>query len=78
MAKLAIMEEREEDKYEHVTVLKCWGCDPENGKELPDVSSSERVCFSYLMHEVSTNRHTRQRNWLLAFCNPCLHLVNRK
>lgn len=46
MAKLAIMEEREEDKYEHVTVLKCWGCDPENGKELLDVSSSEKVCFS--------------------------------
>lgn len=46
MAKLAIMEEREEDKYEHVTVLKCWGCDPENGKGLPDVSSSEKVRFS--------------------------------
>lgn len=62
MAKLAIMEEREEDKYEHVTVLKCWGCDSENGKELPDVSSSAKVRSSYSMHEIISNRRARQRN----------------
>lgn len=34
MTKLAINEEREEDKYDHVTVLKCWKCDPQHGKEV--------------------------------------------
>ena len=43
MAKLAIVEEREEDKYEHVTVLKCWACDSEKGKELLEASTSEKV-----------------------------------
>lgn len=38
MAKLAIFEERDEDKYEHVTALKCWRCDGQNGKELPEAA----------------------------------------
>jgi len=40
--KLAIVEEREEDKYDHVTNIKCWNCDPENGIIVPD---SPNVCY---------------------------------
>ncbi|EED85732.1 predicted protein [Postia placenta Mad-698-R] len=36
MTKLAIVEDRDEDKYEFKTVLKCWKCEPENGLEIPD------------------------------------------
>lgn len=34
MTKLAIVQEREEDKWDHRTVLKCWKCNPEHGKEI--------------------------------------------
>lgn len=33
MTKLAINEEREEDKYEHAASFKCWKCD-QHGKEV--------------------------------------------
>ena len=32
MTKLAIVQEREEDKYDHRTALRCWKCDPVNGR----------------------------------------------
>lgn len=41
MAKLAIVEDREEDKYEHITTLKCWTCDGVSGKELRDAPDSK-------------------------------------
>jgi hypothetical protein len=34
MTKLAILEEREEDKYDTVTKVKCWSCDSSQGKEI--------------------------------------------
>ena len=34
MTKLAILEERDEDKYDTVTKIKCWSCDPSQGKEI--------------------------------------------
>ena len=34
MTKLAILEEREEDKYDTVTKVKCWLCDSSQGKEI--------------------------------------------
>jgi len=43
MTKLAIVEEREEDKYEHLTVVKCWACDPQIGKEVPGASADPKV-----------------------------------
>jgi ubiquitin carboxyl-terminal hydrolase 5/13 len=36
MKKLAITEEREEDKYEHTLTLKCWLCETVGGKDIPD------------------------------------------
>lgn len=45
MKKLAIVEEREEDKYEHVLTVKCWLCDPATGtgKILPDALQDPKV-----------------------------------
>ena len=45
MTKLAIVEEREEDKYEHAAVVKCWLCDSFRGRELQDVQSNPRVSW---------------------------------
>jgi len=46
MTKLAILEEREEDKYEHFTVLRCWSCDAENGVALPALDENRKVIFT--------------------------------
>ena len=43
MTKLAIVEEREEDKYDHVTNIKCWTCDPQNGTVVPEALSDPKV-----------------------------------
>jgi ubiquitin carboxyl-terminal hydrolase 5/13 len=45
MTKLAISEEREEDKYEHVLVIKCWKCDAAQGAEIPSASAEPKVVF---------------------------------
>jgi len=42
MTKLAIVEEREEDKYEYLTVVKCWECDQKSA-EIPDATSDPKV-----------------------------------
>ncbi|KAF7363760.1 Ubiquitin carboxyl-terminal hydrolase [Mycena sanguinolenta] len=43
ISKLAIVEEREEDKYEHITVVKCWTCDSEKGREIPEAVNDPKV-----------------------------------
>ena len=43
MTKLAIVEEREEDKYEHFTTVKCWICDSSKGSEIPNATSDPKV-----------------------------------
>ena len=44
MKKLAIVEDRDEDKYEHIIALKCWKCQPQNGVEIPDSITNPKVC----------------------------------
>lgn len=48
MKKLAINEEREEDKYEHATVFKCWKCDLQDGKEVAIDVANASVLTCYL------------------------------
>ena len=43
MKKLAIVEEREQVKYEYKTVLKCWKCQPKSGLEPPNASTDLHV-----------------------------------
>jgi ubiquitin carboxyl-terminal hydrolase 5/13 len=47
MTKLALNEEREEDKYEHTTLFECWKCDPREGKEvmIDNVDVSILPCY---------------------------------
>jgi ubiquitin carboxyl-terminal hydrolase 5/13 len=46
---LAIVEEREEDKYEHLTVVKCWKCETTSGHELPEAVTHLKVCFNPIL-----------------------------
>jgi ubiquitin carboxyl-terminal hydrolase 5/13 len=43
ISKLAILEESEEDKYDHSTVVKCWTCDAEKGREIPEAFNDPKV-----------------------------------
>ena len=56
MTKLAILEEREEDKYDTTTAVKCWKCDPVKGVEILS-GGDARVCgrplCSLSMHELT-------------------------
>lgn len=46
MKKLAIVEEREEDKYEHITKVKCWICDSQNGVVVEDALTNSKVSLT--------------------------------
>ncbi|TBU25653.1 ubiquitin carboxyl-terminal hydrolase 14 [Dichomitus squalens] len=78
MKKLAIVEEREEDKYEHKTVLKCWKCDAQNGLELPDASADPHVQFlvTGVMQSLSSARQSEVKAWEeeIAACEHTLML----
>lgn len=47
MTKLAIVEDREEDKWDHTTTVKCWKCDRENGVEIPEAVNNPKVRLLY-------------------------------
>lgn len=68
MTKLAIVEEREEDKWEHHTAVKCWKCDPVNGQELRDISSSQisqkaQELTDGVMKSLSSARQSEVKAW---------------
>ncbi|KAJ3522864.1 hypothetical protein NM688_g8810 [Phlebia brevispora] len=65
MSKLMIVEEREEDKYEFKTVLKCWKCNPEKGLELPELSEDPRVkkLITDVMQSMSSARQSEVKSW---------------
>ena len=45
MTKLAIVEDREEDKYDHVKTVKCWKCDRQRGTEVANAEADPKVCI---------------------------------
>ncbi|KAI0089709.1 ubiquitin carboxyl-terminal hydrolase 14 [Irpex rosettiformis] len=72
MTKLAVLEEREEDKWEHITVLKCWRCDPSNGLELPELAGTDaeteigkkaKLLVDGVMHSLSSARQSEVKAW---------------
>ncbi|KAG2136349.1 uncharacterized protein EDB93DRAFT_1169370 [Suillus bovinus] len=63
MKKLAIHEEREEDNYEHTTVIKCWKCDLQNGKEVAiDVVNTKRLTDGVML-SLSSARQSEVKAW---------------
>ncbi|KAI0075716.1 ubiquitinyl hydrolase [Panus rudis PR-1116 ss-1] len=76
MTKLAIIEDREEDKYEHKTVLKCWKCNPESGHEIPEASADPNVksLVDGVMHSLSSARQSEVKAWEEEIM-PCEHTL---
>ena len=65
MAKLAIVEEKEEDKLDHTITLKCWQCDPNAGKLLPEVSEVKKV--KELSREIMTSLSSAKQSEVKAW-----------
>ncbi|KIK70466.1 hypothetical protein GYMLUDRAFT_234930 [Collybiopsis luxurians FD-317 M1] len=59
MTKLAIVEEREEDKYEFITTVKCWKCEAEISKNEPKINS----LVSAVMQSLSSARQSEVQAW---------------
>lgn len=63
MTKLAVVQEREEDKWEHHTSLKCWKCDPGEGKVIvADVDTVKRLTDG-VMESLSSARQSEVQAW---------------
>lgn len=65
MTKLAILEERDEDKYDTFTTVKCWLCDAENGKEVPEelVNDQIKALVNGVMSSLSSARQSEVKAW---------------
>ncbi|KAG6811555.1 hypothetical protein H0H92_006859 [Tricholoma furcatifolium] len=65
MTKLAIAEDREEDRYETTTVVKCWACDAEKGHELPDAVTNTKIkaLVDGVMQSMSSARQSEVKAW---------------
>ncbi|EIN03471.1 ubiquitin carboxyl-terminal hydrolase 14 [Punctularia strigosozonata HHB-11173 SS5] len=75
MTKLAIVEEREEDKYDRLTSLKCWKCDPDNGLELgPDVTAQAKPLVDGVLSAMSSARQSEVKAWEEEIL-PCEHTL---
>jgi ubiquitin carboxyl-terminal hydrolase 5/13 len=68
LTKLAILEEREEDRWQHITVIKCWYCDPCNGLELSNIASTHldtkaKELTDGVMQSLSSARQSEVKAW---------------
>ena len=76
MTKLAIQEDREEDKYDHVTTLKCWKCSHTNGLEVAPTSSDPELAnlSNSIMQSMSSARQSEVKAWEVEIV-PCEHTL---
>ncbi|KAJ6624496.1 hypothetical protein B0H10DRAFT_2006189 [Mycena sp. CBHHK59/15] len=76
ISKLSIVEEKEEDKYDHSTVVKCWTCDVEKGKEIPEALNDAKVksLVDETMHSLSSARQSEVKAWEEEF-EACEHTL---
>ncbi|KAH7911744.1 hypothetical protein BJ138DRAFT_1149823 [Hygrophoropsis aurantiaca] len=63
MKKIAIAEEREEDKYTHITTIKCWKCDPQNGTPITTDSITTKTVSDGVMFSLSSARQSEVKAW---------------
>lgn len=65
MAKLTIVEEREEDKFERSTAIRCWECNPLTGSEVPGAAllpNSTKLIDS-IFQSMSSGRQSEVKAW---------------
>ena len=60
-----IVEERDDDKYEYKTTIKCWKCNPEKGLELPELAEDAHVkkLVNGVMQSLSSARQSEVKAW---------------
>lgn len=68
MTKLAIVEDREEDKYEHLTLLKHWPSDPVQGLPLPELNTAAgdpliKSLVDGVLNSMSSARQSEVKAW---------------
>ncbi|KAG8221718.1 hypothetical protein J3R82DRAFT_2006 [Butyriboletus roseoflavus] len=63
MTKLAIVQEREEDKYDYRTVLRCWKCDEVNGKAIVADEGTTKRLTDGVTHSLSSARQSEVKAW---------------
>jgi ubiquitin carboxyl-terminal hydrolase 5/13 len=65
MKKLAIVEEREEDKYDYCTTLRCWSCDRLAGKLLQEESGPPDIkrLMTSIMQSLSYAHQSEVKAW---------------
>lgn len=63
--RLAIQEEREEDKYNHSAELKCWLCDPQNGSIVSGALDNGKGAElkNAIMTSLSSARQSEVKSW---------------
>lgn len=75
MTKLAIVEDREEDRYEHITTLKNWRTDPQNGAQVhADVGALAKSVIDGVMKSMSSARQSEVKAWEEEIL-PCEHTL---
>ncbi|KAH7890301.1 hypothetical protein F5I97DRAFT_1834387 [Phlebopus sp. FC_14] len=74
MTKLAIVQEREEDKWEHQTALRCWECDPNEGKIIVADSTITKTLTDGVMQSLSSSRQSEVKAWEEEIV-PCDHTL---
>ncbi|KAF8557222.1 ubiquitinyl hydrolase [Imleria badia] len=63
MTKLAIVQEREEDKYDHRTALRCWKCDPVDGRVITADDDTTKRLTDGIMQSLSSARQSEVKAW---------------
>ncbi|KAF9473531.1 ubiquitinyl hydrolase [Pholiota conissans] len=76
MTKLEILEEREEDKFDYITTVKCWICDTYKGLELPDATKNPKIASlaEGVMLSMSSARQSEVKAWEEEI-TPCEHTL---
>jgi ubiquitin carboxyl-terminal hydrolase 5/13 len=66
MTKLAIAAQTESDQYEHSTFIRCWACDPADGRELPSsvqTTGSVPALVNSVLTATSSARASEVQAW---------------
>ncbi|KAL0959107.1 hypothetical protein HGRIS_014404 [Hohenbuehelia grisea] len=76
MTKLAITEDREEEKYEHILSVKCWICDSAGGRILPEALGDPKIksLVDGVMQSMSSARQSEVKAWEEEIL-PCEHTL---
>ncbi|KAL0069328.1 ubiquitin C-terminal hydrolase Ubp14 [Marasmius tenuissimus] len=77
MTKLAILEEREEDKYDYITSIRCYKCSPD-GVAVPESEVNEHARIASLMKDVMESQSSARKSEVQAWEEeilPCEHTL---